>query len=109
MMRGGYLRVGDNIAMRYVASIILFGAMCFAEQARKPVCNASNQGQFWPEEANTSRDAARQLYQRGELEMCSLAVWKYKWEHISVNVRDLAKARRPSTSEPRKTGAEESR
>src|SRR5216684_2978390 len=56
MMRGGYLSVGDNIAMRYVASIILFGAMCFAEQTRKPVCNASNQGQFWPEEANSSQD-----------------------------------------------------
>ena len=97
------------MAMRYVAFLILFGALCFAGQARKPACNARSQGQFWPEEANFSKDAARQLYRRGELEMCSLVVWKYKWEHISVNVRDLAKGRHFLTSEPRKAGVEESR
>lgn len=95
--------------MKYVTLMTLFGAMCFAEDARKPVCNAQSQGQFWPEEANFSKDTARQLYQRGELEMCTLAVWKYRWEHISVNVRDLAKGRHPLTAESRKAGAEENR
>lgn len=94
--------------MKYAACLALFGALCFAEEARKPVCNARNQGRFWPEEANFSQDAARRLAQRGELEMCSLAVWKYRWEQISVNVRDLAKAR-PLTSESTKAVAEESR
>lgn len=84
--------------MKYVAFIALFGAICFAEEARKPVCNARNQGQFWPAEANVSKDAVRRLYQQGDLEMCSLAVWKYKWEHISVNVRDLASAKRPAAA-----------
>lgn len=94
--------------MQRAALIALLGAMCFANDAPKPVCNARNQGRFWPEEANFSQAAARQLYQRGELEMCSLVVWKYRWEHISVNVRDLAKARHPLTSESRQAGAEES-
>jgi hypothetical protein len=88
--------------MKYVVLLALFGAMGVAEQGRKPVCNARNRGRFWPEEANFSQDVARQLYQRGELEMCSLVVWKYKWEHISVNVRDLAKATHPLTSESRR-------
>ena len=88
--------------MKYVAFIALLGAMCFAGEARKPVCHAANRGQFWPEEANASRAAARQLYQSGQLEMCSLVVWKYKWERLSVNVRDLVK-KHPSTSEPGKT------
>jgi|SRR5450631_3468820 hypothetical protein len=95
--------------MRYVALLILFGVACSAGDARKPVCNARKQGQFWPEEANFDHDAARQLYQRGELEMCSLAVWKYKWEHMSVNVRDLTQRRRPLASELGKVGVEENR
>lgn len=101
--------MGDNTVMKYVALVALFGAICFAGQARKPVCNARNQGQFWPVEANFSQDAARQLCQRGELEMCALVVWKYEWQRISVNVRDMAKGRRPLTSASRHAGAEERR
>jgi hypothetical protein len=70
--------------------------MCFAGQAPKPACNARSQGQFWPPEANVSKDAVWRLYQQGNLEMCSLGVWKYKWERLSVNIRDLAKAKRPA-------------
>ena len=95
--------------MKCLALIVLFGAMCFAGPTRKPVCNARSLGQFWPGKANFSRDAARRLYQSGELEMCSLAVWKYRWEHISVNVHDLAKGRHRLTSESRKAGADEGR
>jgi hypothetical protein len=87
--------------MKYMALITLFGAMSFAGQEGKPPCNAKIQGQFWPEQANWDREAARQLYQTGELEMCSMAVWKYRWEHISVNIRDLAKGRHSATSESR--------
>jgi hypothetical protein len=84
--------------MKYVALIALFGAICLAKDARKPVCSARNQGHLWPEEANVSKDAARQLYQQGDLEMCSLVVWKYKWEHLSVNIRDLTPTKRPAAS-----------
>jgi len=94
----GREKVGDNKIMRYMALIALSWVMCCAGQTRKPVCNASNHGQFWPVEANTSHDALRELYQRGELEMCSLVVWRHRWEHISVNVHDLAKGRHPLTS-----------
>jgi hypothetical protein len=86
--------------MRYVASLILFAATCCAGQDRKPVCRARIQGRLWPTEANFNQHAARQLYQRGELEMCSLVVWKYKWEHLSVNVRDLARGRPAAASHP---------
>jgi len=95
-----YARVGDNRVVKYLATLILFGAVCLAGGDRRPACNAKVQGQFWPEEANSNHDAARRLYQSGELEMCSLEVWKYKWEHISVNVRDLGKARRTAASSP---------
>ena len=53
--------------MRNVASVALFAAMCLGAPAKKPVCNAATHGQFWPEEANRSREAARRFYQRGEL------------------------------------------
>ena len=87
--------------MKYVCSF-LFAALCFAEQPAKPVCGASNQSQFWPEEANVDRDAARLFAQRGELEMCVLKDRKFNWERVGVNVRDLAKGRRSASSESRK-------
>lgn len=37
--------------------------------------------------------------------MCSLVVWKYKWEHLSVNVRDLAKETRSTSLEFKKADA----
>ena len=106
---GGSKRVGDNRFMKYVTLAALFGAICFAGETPRPACNARSQGQFWPAEANSSPEAARRLSQSGELAMCSLVVWKYKWQHLSVNVRDLAKAGRPSGAKPPKTGAPENK
>jgi len=85
--------------MKYMALFTLFGAMSFAGQDGKPACNAKLQGHFWPEQANWDHEAARQLYQTGELEMCSMVIWKYRWEHISVNVRDLGKGRHTAPAE----------
>src|SRR5260370_1319712 len=96
-------------AVRYVASIALFATLCLAEQPRKAPCNASHAGQFWPEEANVDREAAHRLYQQGKLEMCSLAVWKYRWESISVNVRGPGTAKSPVTAKSRNASAAESR
>jgi hypothetical protein len=98
----------DNMVMKYVALIVLFGVMCpAAEQAPKPACNAKNHGLFWPEEVNSSHDAERLLFQSGELEMCSLVVWKYKWEHLSVNARDVAEETHPFASKPGKAAAKQ--
>jgi hypothetical protein len=72
--------------------------MCFAEEAEKPPCTAKIEGQFWPDEANADREAARLLYQQGKLEVCSFVSWRYKWQRVSVNVRDLAKKKPPATS-----------
>jgi len=84
--------------MQYVALIALFWSACSSQQAEKPVCSGRNTGLFWPEEANVSKDAARKLYQTGELELCSQVKGKYRWQHISVNVHDLSKGQRGSTS-----------
>jgi hypothetical protein len=96
--------VGDNVVMRYLASIPICGSMCFAGQKEKPACSSRNQGQLWPLRANVDHADANRLFQSGELEMCSLEVWKYKWEHVSVNVRDLAK--RSETSARAKNGGQ---
>jgi hypothetical protein len=76
--------------MKYVATIFLLGTICAAEE-QKPACNASNHGRFWPQQANTSAETAQKLSRRGELEMCSLVVWKYRWQKLTVNARDLAR------------------
>jgi|HubBroStandDraft_5_1064220.scaffolds.fasta_scaffold170522_1 hypothetical protein len=87
--------------MKYVALVVLAGAVCFAEQPQervlspKPVCNAANKGNLWPDAANSSPDAGLALFERGELERCTLVHvtfgMKYKWERLSVNARELAK------------------
>jgi len=92
--------------MKFVAIMALFASACLAEDAPKPVCNAKNHGSFWPAEANSSQEAARRLSQSGELELCSIGTFKYKWVHISVNVRDLAKGRDGLRSEPKKAGTD---
>ena len=84
--------------MKNAAVLALFGTMCFAADARKPPCRAANQGQFWPAEANLDHAVARNLFQRGELEMCSLVVWKYRWEPMSVHVPSAAGAKHPAAS-----------
>ncbi len=87
--------------MKYVALVVLAGAFCFAEQPQeplsisKPVCNAANKGNLWPEEANSNREAGLALFERGELERCTLVHatfgMKYKWQRLSINARELAK------------------
>lgn len=95
----------------FVVLAVSLEPKCFAytEQVSKPACNVRNHGQFWPDEANRNAEAARRLLQQGDLEMCSLEVWKYKWEHMSVNVRDLAKGKHSLTSEPGKAETHENR
>ena len=80
--------------MKKLVVALLFGAVCFAQDAQKPACNAHTQGRFWPEEANDNREVRRNLFQSGELEMCSLTVWRYKWQRVSVN----AQAKRPASA-----------
>lgn len=63
--------------------------MACAESSEKPACKASNNGEFWPQQANASREAFQQFVQNGELQICTLVVWKYKWEYLTVNVHDM--------------------
>ena len=86
--------------MKCVILLSLFAAAALAGEPGKPACTARNQGQFWPAEANSNPSAARQSVQRGDLEICSLSVWKYRWERVSVNVRDMGK--HPGNPKPRK-------
>jgi hypothetical protein len=92
--------------MKYVLALILVGAISFAGEAGRPACNSRNHGQFWPEQANLNSKEAHKLFQSGELEMCSLVVWKYKWTYLSVNARKLSKGSQPAAAESKKTSGE---
>jgi hypothetical protein len=92
--------------MKYVLALILAGAMSFAGEAGRPACNSRNHGQFWPEQANLNPEEAHKLFQSGELEMCSLVVWKYKWTYLSVNVRKPAKGHQSVVADSKKTSGE---
>jgi hypothetical protein len=80
-------------SMKLTVVLSLFCAIAFAEKPQRPVCNAETRGQFWPAAANADRDAARKFVQQGELQMCTVHRWRYKWKSLSVNVRDLKRAK----------------
>jgi hypothetical protein len=80
--------------MRYLSGVVLLVLMGFADEPQQPVCSKENQARFWPEEANSNHELQRQLYQRGELQICALVGRKYKWQYVSVNIHNLTKEKR---------------
>jgi hypothetical protein len=79
--------------MHFLTAVLVLSSMSLVQREARPVCNAANRGLFWPETANVSAKAARELFQNGELLMCMHAVWKYKWEHLSLNARSSARSK----------------
>lgn len=77
--------------LKLAVLLTLACATCFAaSDADRPVCNKKNAGELWPPEAGTDRAAFWRLSQSGELEVCSRAPWHYRWQSLTVNVRNLA-------------------
>jgi hypothetical protein len=86
--------------MKRLPAIAILALMCSADQPKQPECTKKIQGFFWPQAANADKELARKLYQSGELQMCAVTLskyaisWKYKWQFVSVNARDLGKGKR---------------
>jgi len=83
---------------------VLVAAGGWAEQPQvqfpgKAACNAAMRGKFWPEAANNDPQMARKLSQCGSLELCTISNWRYKWRPVTVNVRQLGKARQEPSAE----------
>jgi hypothetical protein len=79
--------------LRLTALAILLSGLCLAEQDGKPRCSAKLRGRFWPEQANSDAKLAVTVARSGQLEMCAVRVWKYRWETLTVHVSQLAKER----------------
>ena len=69
--------------MRWLAIALLTAACSQGNEPRKPPCNARNRGELWPK--STDRSDQRPI------EMCTLNVWKYHWEQVTVSISQLAK------------------
>jgi hypothetical protein len=78
--------------VRWILTLLLPAAACLAEEA-KPPCNARNQGRLWPARAETDGAFARRAARCGELELCALAGWRYRWQRVTVHVSQLGKKR----------------
>jgi len=76
----------------FCAVLAASGLVNQSEISRKPACKAAIRGQFWPGAANTDAKAARKLSQCGALELCTATRWRFKWQPVTVNVRQLGKA-----------------
>jgi hypothetical protein len=87
--------------MKRIILCVLVAASGLAKEqesvAQKPACRAAIHGHFWPETANTDTNAARKLAQCGTLEICTTTGWRYKWQPVTVNVRQLGKAQQELT------------
>ena len=57
----------------------------WAGNAERPRCNADTRGAIWPQ--GNDRTADRPL------EICTLSVWKYRWEQVTISVSQLTKDR----------------
>jgi hypothetical protein len=79
--------------LRLAALAILLSGLCLAGQYGKPRCSAKLRGRFWPEQANSDAKLALTLARAGQLEMCAVRVWKYRWENLTVHVSQLSKER----------------
>jgi hypothetical protein len=91
----------ENEVVKRIILCLVMAAGCLAkdpEAVRKPACKAPIHGQFWPDAANTDGRAAQQLAKCGALEICAHAGWKYKWQSVAVNVRQLGKAPQEPTA-----------
>ena len=65
--------------------LILAGviACAFAEQPERPPCNKQNRGMVWPEPRTQNTCT--------EVQVCTRAVRKYRWESVTVHVSQLPK------------------
>lgn len=61
---------------------LMLGCM-WAQAPQKPRCNAQHSGELWP--PHPASGSCRPI------EMCTLNVWKYRWEPLTVHVSQLAK------------------
>ncbi len=55
----------------------------WAEEPPKPRCDALQRGRLWPE--SETRGTRRQI------EICTLNVWKYQWQQLTVDISELGK------------------
>lgn len=67
---------------------VLFLATCFGHDGAKPACNTQTRGDLWPS-ARTNNPCVA-------VEMCTLHIWKYRWEKITMPVGLLAKKEKPA-------------
>ena len=79
--------------MRWFVALVLLAIPCCAGEAGKPPCNKQNRGRLWPDQANTDPAALKQAGQRGELQMCTLGAFRYRWQPLTVHVSQLGKGR----------------
>lgn len=66
---------------------MLSAALLVLMIADKPLCNQKTEGRMWPTVANEDQRMFLSLARAGTLEMCVQSEWGYKWERMTVNIR----------------------
>lgn len=69
-------------------------ALLFAASANEmPKCDATRAGEYWPPSANQGPRELAAAARAGKLYRCERAIWRHRWERLSISVEDLRKER----------------
>jgi hypothetical protein len=74
------------VSLRWLLISFVAVGCAWAGEPEKPRCNAQHRGELWPATATPGSDQS--------LQMCTLDVWKYRWEPVTVSVSQLSKERK---------------
>ncbi len=83
------------VTIRLLLIPVVLAGYILAADAQKPACTQATQGQVWIERAEHGAPV--------RAEVCTLQVWRYRWEPATVHVTELPKRQkeRKPKREPR--------
>jgi len=99
-----------NMEVPFAAILLIFilPSMTPAESdsRKKPGCDASTRGLYWPEEANHDSRALQEYARQGVLERCVSGPWRHRWQNMTVSAKaaaaraDAQKTHKPPSAAP---------
>ena len=73
------------MSFRFVLIPVLVQFCAWAEAPARPVCAKQTRGEIWRAHTHSPCES---------VEICTLSVWKYKWEPATVSFSQLARDRK---------------
>jgi hypothetical protein len=73
------------VSLKWLLIPVVMWVCAWGRDAEKPRCDAQHRGELWPADVR---------HGEGAQQMCTLDVWRYRWEPVTVSVSQLGKERK---------------